>query len=75
MKFKNLREQSKAKTGIMSLSTPSQVPDKYALDPGDEIVTRVRSLTDKDMPPKKEIETKFPSYEDLLKKQLKKETQ
>ena len=74
MKFKNLREQSKAKTGIMSLSTPSQVPDKYALDPGDEIVTRVRNLTDKDMPPKKEIEPTFPSYEDLLKKQLKKET-
>ena len=29
------------RTGIMSLSTPSQVPDKYAMDPGEQLANRV----------------------------------
>ena len=29
------------RTGIMSISTPSQVPDKYAMDPGEQLANRV----------------------------------
>ena len=79
-KFKDLREQSK--TGLMSLSTPSQVPDKYALDPGEQLMARIPK---KDPPPPpvtwKAVRTMsnkptagdFPDYEELLRQKVNKD--
>ena len=79
MQFKNLRKiLEQSKLGLMSTSTPSQVPDKYALDPGEKLLSRINPTKDLE----KKVTTqkitdpapmKFPDYEDLLRKQIKKD--
>ena len=56
------------RTGIMSISTPSQVPDKYALDPGEELGSRV---TGKFKPTTSQT---FPTYQDLLTQKVKQDS-
>ena len=56
------------KTGIMSLSTPSQVPDKYALDPGEQLGSRVTGQF------KPSTSQSFPTYQDLITQKVKSDT-
>ena len=79
MQFKTLRKiLEQSKTGLMSTTTPSQVPDKYALDPGEKLMSRIKPAKDleNDITAHKITDpapTKFPDYEDLLRQRIKKD--
>ena len=80
MQFKTLRKiLEQSKTGLMSTTTPSQVPDKYALDPGEKLMSRIKPT--KDLENKVTMQkvtdpepTKYPDYEELLRQRVKKDT-
>lgn len=79
MRFKTLRKiLEQSKTGLMSTTTPSQVPDKYALDPGEKLISRIRTTKEleNDLTAQKITDpapTKYPDYEELLRQRIKKD--
>ena len=79
MQFKTLRKiLEQSKTGLMSTTTPSQVPDKYALDPGEKLLSRIKPAKEleTDLTAKKISDpapTKYPDYEELLRQRVKKD--
>lgn len=81
MQFKTLRKiLEQSKTGLMSIETPSKVPDKYALDPGEKIMSRTKPIKDlEDKITTQKVSdpepTKFPDYEDLLRQRIKKDNE